>query len=67
MQDEERLVFMQGGTNPAVESFLCLKKYNDFLLLSVRFMKSLFSWVIYKGAKLVVALNFKAAILITDI
>ena len=43
LQDEERLVFMLGGTNPAVERSLSLKNYNDFLLLSVRIIKCLFS------------------------
>ena len=43
LQDEERLVFMLGGTNHVVERSLSLKNYNDFLLLSVRFIKSLFS------------------------
>ena len=42
LQDEERLVFMLGGTNHVVERSLSSKNYNDFLLLSVRFIKSLF-------------------------
>ena len=43
LQDEERLVLMPGGTNHVVERSLSLNNYNDFLLLSVRFIKTLFS------------------------
>ena len=43
LQDEERLVFMLGGTNPAVQRTLSEKKYYDFLLLSARFIKSMLS------------------------
>ena len=43
LQDEDRLVFMLGGPNPDVQSSLSDKDYYDFLSISARFIKSLFS------------------------
>ena len=43
LQDEDRLVFMLGGTNPDVQSSLSDKDYSDFLSISARLLKSLFS------------------------
>ena len=46
LQDEDRLVFMLGGPNSDVQSSLSDKDYYNFLSISARFIKSLFSWTL---------------------